>query len=64
MLWQRANVLLVAELAGTERDGKTRAAEALGITDTRLGRLLREHRQRREGGISWRGHTALGGAGD
>lgn len=47
-LQQRAYALLVSELAGTERGGKTRAGQALGITDVQVGRIIREDQQRRD----------------
>ncbi|MGA5824138.1 hypothetical protein ACPC54_40615 [Kitasatospora sp. NPDC094028] len=46
-LQQRTYANLVAELAGTEHGGKTRASRALGITDVQVGRILREDQQRR-----------------
>ncbi|MGW7317929.1 hypothetical protein [Streptomyces sp. NPDC054865] len=47
-LEQRAYALLVADLTGTERGGKTRAGRVLGITDVQVGRIIREDGQRRD----------------
>jgi hypothetical protein len=46
-LQQRAYATLVAELAGTERGGKTRAGRALSVTDVQIGRIIREDQDRR-----------------
>ncbi|MFE3502959.1 hypothetical protein [Kitasatospora sp. NPDC059160] len=46
-LQQRAYAQLVAELAGTEHGGKTRAGRVLGVTDVQIGRIIREDQQRR-----------------
>lgn len=38
--WQRIDALLVADLAGTERGGRSRAARILGISPTQVGRII------------------------
>ena len=38
--WQRADGLLVTDLAGTERGGRSRASRTLGISPTQVGRII------------------------
>lgn len=46
--WQRTYAQLVRNLAGNERGGNTRAAEALKISSMQVGRIIREDDERRE----------------